>query len=233
MNICDKKVAEFIDIIIQFDNVEDILDACNTQSLKGWCYERLWDLVIKFGVCDVFTNAQYTHLIGNANNGELKPLQNLENYITTENIISGNTGGCSDITLYDKINEEHIFITSKYPKTDDDITKQKSVSYYDVQNIVAMAKKHDSIYENYVIYLLVPDKHPLLQKVKKSQKGSGYITDHMVIEHILDVADLQKYFLALKHTLKENNFIIDGKFILRNCNGISVNDIYINDKEML
>lgn len=44
------------------------------------------------------------------------------------------------------------------PKSNEDITKQKSVNYYDIQNIIAMATKNKDIYKSYKIYLVVPNK---------------------------------------------------------------------------
>ena len=94
-------IKEFIDYIITFDNVDDILENCKTQSEKGFIFERLFDIVIKFGFCDIFTNASFNHLIGNSNNAKLKILENLNQYLN-EKVLSGNSGGCSDITLQNK-----------------------------------------------------------------------------------------------------------------------------------
>ena len=54
MNITNMNIKDFIDYIITFDNVDDILENCKTQSEKGFIFERLFDIVIKFGFCDVF-----------------------------------------------------------------------------------------------------------------------------------------------------------------------------------
>ena len=80
------------------ENISDILEDCNTQSEKGFIFERLWDICIKFGFCDIFPNSTFIHQIGNVNNGNIKPLTTFTNYLN-EKIISGNSGGCSDITL--------------------------------------------------------------------------------------------------------------------------------------
>ena len=83
-------IKDFIDYIITFDNIDDILETCKTQSEKGFIFERLFDIVIKFGFCNVFTNSNFNHLIGNSNNGKLKMLKNLDKYLN-ENVISGNS----------------------------------------------------------------------------------------------------------------------------------------------
>ena len=74
MELSSMLVKKFILHIIQFDNVEDILEEYETQSEKGYVFERLFDIVIKFGFCKEFPNSEYVHLTGNANNGKLKKL---------------------------------------------------------------------------------------------------------------------------------------------------------------
>ena len=178
-------------------NIDTILENCNTQGEKGLVFERLFDIVIKFGFCDVFINSNFNHLIGNSNNAKLKTLENINQYLD-EKVFSGNSGGCSDITLQNKNDNTFIFISSKYPKTTEDIKKQKSVDYYHIQNIIAMATKNKSVYKNYEIYLVVPNKKKVLDKVKNANKSSGYITEHMNEKNILDLNDLNKYFLSFK-----------------------------------
>ena len=169
MNYSNMNVKNFIDYIITFDNINDILNNCKDDSEKGFVFERLFDIVIKFGFCNIFTNLNYYHKIGNSNNGILKNLENINEYLN-EKIISGNSSGCSDITLQNKNDNTYIFISSKYPKENEDSKKQKSVDYYDIQNIIAMATKNKHIYKNYKIYLVVPDKNQVLEKVKKANK---------------------------------------------------------------
>jgi hypothetical protein len=100
MNFTNTK--NFIDHILTFDNVDDILNSFEKQTEKGIIFEKLYDIIIKFGFCDLFTNTEYNHLIGNSNNGILKKLDNLDNYLN-EKISRGNTSGCSDITLQNKM----------------------------------------------------------------------------------------------------------------------------------
>jgi len=176
-------IRDFIATILTFDTVSDILDTCLSQSEKGFIFERLFDIVIKFGFCPIFPNSKYSHLIGNANNAKSKKLHNLDDYLD-EKVFSGNASGCSDITLQHSIDESYIFISSKYPKSHDDINKQKSVKYYDIQNIIAMAKNNDFIYKKYDIYLVVPDKQIVLDKVKNANESSQYITEHMTEDKI-------------------------------------------------
>ena len=219
MDFTNMNIKNFIEYIITFDNVDDILNKCKTQSEKGFIFERLYDIVIKFGFCDIFTNSNFNHLIGNSNNGKLKILENLEQYLN-DKVFSGNSGGCSDITLQNKNDHTYIFISSKYPKSNEDKKSAKSVDYYDVQNIIAMATKNKNIYKNYKIYLVVPSKKKVLDKVQKSNKSSEYITEHMTEENILDKNNLNKYFLAFKQDIIKNK-------------NEDWQSLYLNDKENL
>ena len=216
-------IKDFINYIITFDNIYDILNNCKTQSEKGFIFERLYDIIIKFGFCDLFFNYNFNHLIGNSNNGKLKLLNNFYKYLNKK-VFSGNSSGCSDITLQNKHNNTYIFISCKYPKINenlfDDNIKQKSVDYNDIQNIIAMANKNKDIYKNYEIYLIVPNKQKILEKVKNANKSSKYITEYMIKENILDENDLNMYFLNFK------------KDIIKNKNE-DWNNIYLNSKENL
>ena len=212
-------IKDFIDYIITFNNINDILETIITDSEKGFIFERLFDVVIKFGFCDIFPNNEYNHLIGNSNNAKLKILQNYNKYLNKK-VISSKSSGSSDITLQNKVDNTYIFITSKYPKSSNDIKKQKSVNYYDIQNIIAMATKYKEIYKNYKIFLVVPNKQKVLDKVKKSNKTSKYITDYITDKNILDINNLNKYFIEFK------------KSIIKNKNN-DWGSIYLNTKEKL
>ena len=120
-------IKDFINKIINFDNIDNILDTYNTQSDKGLIFERLFDIIIKFGFCNNFSNSNFFHLIGNVNNAKLKKLTNYDKYLNL-NIYSGNSSGVSDITLQHKNDSTYIFISSKYPKSSDDIKNTKNVT---------------------------------------------------------------------------------------------------------
>jgi hypothetical protein len=204
INFVDMNLKKFIDHIITFDNVDDILDTCELQSDKGFIFERLFDIIIKFGFCDIFKNSDFDHLVGNSNNAKLKVLKNIDKYVTKEKVFSGNSGGCSDITLQNKHDDTYNFISSKYPKSTEDIAKKKSVDYYDIQKIVAMIDDNKNIYKKYKIYLVVPDKEKVLKKVKAANESSKYITKYMTESNILDKNDLNGYFLKFKQDIIKN-----------------------------
>ncbi|MAP61382.1 MAG: hypothetical protein CMF82_00270 [Candidatus Marinimicrobia bacterium] len=215
-------VEEFIAHITTFESVDSILATCKNQSEKGIIYERIWDVCIKFGFCNHFQKSDFTHMIGNMNNGNLKPLTTFTHYLT-EKVASGNSSGCSDISLFNNADDSFTFITSKYPKSKDEITKQKSVAYYEVQNIISVIDDNKHIYPNFNIWLLVPDKKSVLEKVKNTNKSSNYITKYMNEENILDKNDLNKCFLhfkadMLKHLNANTKINYDEIYLSPKCN---------------
>ena len=222
MSFVTMNVEEFITHITTFESVDSILDTCKNQSEKGSIYERLWDVCIKFGFCNHFQKSDFMHMIGNMNTGNLKPLTTFTHYLT-ENVLSGNSSGCSDISLFNNADDSFTFISSKYPKSKDEITKQKSVAYYEVQNIISAVDDNKHIYPNFNIWLLVPDKKSVLKKVKNANKSSNHITKYMTEQNILDKNDLNKCFLLfradmLKHMKESKN----GK--------INYDEIYLSPK---
>ena len=72
MNYTNISIKQFINHIITFDSIDEILNSCSNESEKGFIFERLFNIVIKFGFCDIFSNHTYSHLIGNSNNSKLK-----------------------------------------------------------------------------------------------------------------------------------------------------------------
>ena len=215
-------VEDFIKHIATLESVDSILDTCKNQSEKGFIYERLWDVCIKFGFCNHFPKSDFTHMIGNMNNGNLKPITTFTHYLN-EKVVSGNSSGCSDISLFNNAEDTFTFISSKYPKSKDDITKQKSVAYYEVQNIISVIDANKHIYPNFKICLLVPDKKSVLEKVKNANKSSNYITKYMTEQNILDKNDLNKCFLRFKaDMLKHMKASKNGK--------INYDEIYLSPK---
>jgi hypothetical protein len=205
--------SDFIDYAINFASVDDILFDCASESEKGFIYERLWDIIIKFGFCKLFKNSNFTHMVGNMNNGNLKPINSFTKYLT-EKVISGKSSGSSDIHLYDPENDTFVFISSKYPKNQDDKTKQKSVDYYDVQKIISTIDDNKHIYRNFKIYLLVPNKFSVLEKVNNANKASNHITKYMTEQNMLDKDDLNKYFLRFKSSLlKTSRNMYDATYL--------------------
>lgn len=220
--INNMNVGEFIAHITTFVSVDSILDTCKNQSEKGCIYERLWDVCIKFGFCNHFQKSDFTHMIGNMNNGNLKPLTTFTHYLT-EKVVSGNSSGCSDISLFNNENDTFTFISSKYPKSNDDISKQKSVDYYDTPKIISAFYHNIHLYPNFEILLLVSDKSSVLLKVKNANGSSEHITKYMTEDNMLDKNDLNKCFLLFKaDMLKHMKASKNGK--------INYDEIYLSPK---
>ena len=199
MNFTNMNIKDFIDYIITFDNVDDILDECKTQSDKGFVYERLFDIVIKFGFCDVFTKSIFYHLIGNSNNAKLKVLKYLNQYLN-EKVLSGNSSGCSDITLQNKNDDTYIFISSKYPKSSEDIKKQKAVDYYDKVKTANESSEYITEYINEEKYLSIKEKLFLRfhQELNTQKKATLYVK----------VINLSYMVVNIKVVLLINNMIL-------------------------
>jgi hypothetical protein len=219
MKVSGMTVRDLIKYMIKFSCVEKILEKCDTQSIKGYVFERLFDIVIKFGFCDKFSNQDYNHILGNLNTGKPKIMKHYNLYLNYK-IISGKSTGCSDITLQNKKDKSYVFISSKYPKDNQELEKQKSIKYYDIQDIIAMATKNKNIYLNYIIFLAVYNKQKVLSKARSADDSSKYITDSIIEENILDLTDLNKYFQKFKES------------ILRNINN-DWTSLYLDEKESL
>ena len=72
-----------------------------------------------------------------------------------------------------------------------------SIYYYDIQKIIAMIDDNKHIYKNYKIYLVVPDKKKVLDKVKTANNSSNYITKYMTEENILDIDHIKKNIIEI------------------------------------
>jgi hypothetical protein len=227
IDIVGMTVGEFIKKIIYFKDIDSILDNVgDKQSIKGSAYERIWDICFKFGYCDIFPKSEFMHITGNINEGKPKFLTSFKYYLNEEKVISGNSGGCSDITLFNIKEETYIFISSKYPKSKDDITNQKSVDYYDTPKIISVIHDHKYIYTKFNIYLLVSDKKSVLKKANDANGSSNHMTKYMKEDTIFDKNDLNKYFLRLKaNIIKHMQESINGE--------IDYDEIYLSPKSNL
>ena len=201
MAFSNMKLRDFINYVVTLDNIDSVLSKCTNDSEKGFIFERMTDVVIKFGFCDLFKNSEYHHMIGNVNRCKIKELENYNDYLNSK-VISGNSSGCSDITLKNKTDGTYIFITSKYECSQN---KEKSIDDYDVQNILAVILNNKDIYKKYKIYIVVNDKQNVLNKAINSNKSSDYITKHITKDNVIDKYDINKYFLMFKQSILKNS----------------------------
>ncbi len=183
-------LKDFIKSFIQYDNILQFINKSTTDS-PGTVFEKLWDLFIKFGVCSSFPNSEYTHKEGNMNMCQLTDITDLDHYIQTQKINTSKSRGVSDITLQHN-SGEYIFISSKYFLT------EKTISEYDIQNILSVIQEHSHVYVKYKIYLLVANKESLLKKIKLSNKSSLYLKKQVSKDTIFDLTDLEICFQEFK-----------------------------------
>ena len=151
------KIKEFIKEIKKYETAEKLIKGCkpngvkkviddlnklnedNNKSRQGFIYEKLWDICVKLGITDL-TYKNTTHGIGNTNNkndAEFKTIDKFFDAYIEEGIISGNSGGYSDITFEnEKEDKKTLYLVSvKYI----DITYENTITdiltillYYDI-----------------------------------------------------------------------------------------------------
>lgn len=195
--------TELFDRIKQVSTVVELLQSVNgktkaeTQSKRGNVFEKVWDVIIKFGFYSNLSNDIYDHFEGNINTCKLKKVTDLEIYLRDISVFSKGKGGSSDITLQNKNNGKWVFMSSKFYLDD----SKKQVDKYDVEKLLANVTRQSHKYKEYDIYLIVNNKQKVIAKIKSSQKTSDYITEN--IHHILDLEDLEICFQNLKHSIQD------------------------------
>ena len=111
----------------------------NTKSIQGFIYERLWDICIKLEITDLTNNTNNTkHGIGNINNKNDATFKNIKDHFDTyitDGVISGNSGGYSDIT-FENNNTLHL-VSVKYIKGSD-------IKKFDIQNLCTIIKDREN-----------------------------------------------------------------------------------------
>ena len=85
-----------------------------TQSKRGNIFEKVCDIIIKFGFYPNLSNDIYDHYEGNINTCKVKKVVNFETYLQKLLVFSKGKGGSSDITLRHKITDKWIFMSSKF-----------------------------------------------------------------------------------------------------------------------
>jgi hypothetical protein len=179
-----------------------------TQSKRGNVFEKICDLIIKFGCCSILPNDIYDHYEGNIANCKLKKIIDLEMYVEQLKVLSKGKGGKSDITLQNKITGKWIFISCKFGDG-------LSVDEYDIDKIYLAIKDKPHFYKECNIYLFVSNKQKTLDTFNTAQEGSSCYKNN--VNMILDTNDFEPYFQTLKQCIQ--NISID-----------EVNDKFCNEK---
>jgi hypothetical protein len=188
-----QKVSTFHELL-QFVNGKT---KAEIQSKRGNVFEKVCDIIIKFGFYENLPNDTYDHYDGNINTCKLKKVVDLETYLRSMTVFSKGKGGSSDITLQNKTNGKWIFMSSKFYLDD----SKKSIDNYDVEKIIAVVKQHSYKYKECCIYLIVNNKEKVMNIINSSQSTNNYIKDN--IHHILDLEDLERCFQNLKHSIQD------------------------------
>ena len=151
---------ELFERIQQVSTFDELLQSVNgktkaeTQSKRGNVFEKVWDIIIKFGFYSILPNDIYDHYEGNINTCKLKKVADLEIYLRDISVFSKGKGGSSDITLQNKNNGKWVFMSSKFYLDD----SKKYIDDYDVEKILAIVKQHSHKYKECDIYIAVNNK---------------------------------------------------------------------------
>ena len=190
-----KKVSTF-DELLQSVKGETTAEI---QSKKGNIFEKVWDIIIKFGFCPELPNDTYDHYEGCINTCDVKIVDNLETYLHKLNVFSKGKGGSSDITLQNKITGKWVFMSSKFYLDD----SKKSINDYDVGEILAVVNDptYKYKYNEFDIYLVVNNKKKVNKIIRSSQKTNNHIKKQ--INNILDIVDLEICFQNLRHAIQD------------------------------
>ena len=155
---------ELFERIQQVSTFDELLQSVNgktkadTQSKRGNVFEKVWDIIIKFGFYSILPNDIYDHYEGNINTCKLNKVADLEIYLRCISVFSKGKGGSSDITLQNKNNGKWVFMSSKFYLDD----SKKSIDNYDVEKILAIIKQHSFKYKECDIYLVVNNKDSII-----------------------------------------------------------------------
>lgn len=193
-----------------------------TASAKGFYYERLWDICIKFGVTDLTLGTttdetpeqhQTTHIFDNSNKETIEASKNcwngnvLNDYLD-QNVRSGNSGGYSDITFVNKApktDEELYFLSVKYFKT------EKDIGEYDIGKLCTLIRQHENEHRTIKLYICVNNKKEAIEKFNKQHRSSAillkYINPGGNYEHVYDSEDLRRFYFNLKKVLEQYNYL--------------------------
>lgn len=189
-----------------------------TASAKGFYYERLWDICIKFGVTDLTLGTtdkthQTTHIFDNSNKETIEASKNcwdgnVLNDFLHQNVRSGNSGGYSDITFVNKApktDEEVYFLSVKYFKT------EKDIGEYDIGKLCILIRQHEKEHSTIKLYICVNNKKDAIEKFNKQHRSSAillkYINPGGNYEHVYDSEDLRRFYFNLKKVLEQYNYL--------------------------
>ena len=205
------KIHELLKNIEKYNLAKDMIETFNIKdtlikndySKQGFIYERLWDICIKFGlvknIINFNTKNKLKHITGNINNEienltekQFKEINKFFDTYLNENIISGNSGGYSDITF--KNDESIVISSSKYYNN----AQNKNINDYDIEKLCIILDKYNknklSDECKIKIILFLKNKNDFISKIANSNKSSlitlKYINPNGNYENVYDLNDL-------------------------------------------
>jgi hypothetical protein len=129
MNFTNMNIKSFINYIINFDNVDDILENCKTQSEKGCIFERLFDeakSLLSYMKCKL-------------------PNFMLSLRKSSQDISESTCKWIPLVPLYKKWNDEEVYEYFKLTKDEIKLIKETKISGY---NDIVQINKDDKITKN-------------------------------------------------------------------------------------
>ena len=229
-----KKITKIKELILKFEKygtAKEVIEELSEKYLndieikndinyskQGFLYERIWDICIKFGLVKNIINFDNSinpllHFRGNVNTNAIikdscKEFKSFFDDYLEEKIISGNTGGYSDITF--RNNDEIVISSCKYFKDE----KDNDIKKYEIHNLCPIINKN---YGPVKIVLFLKDKKDFIKKNKSANKSSElltkYINPYGNYENVYDINDLEFYYSKLKNILNFYNYFKDDKDI--------------------
>jgi site-specific DNA-methyltransferase (adenine-specific) len=216
-----KKINELLIKLKDFKNAKSVIEKLNidineqnnieSKSQQGFIYERLWDIVIKFGlvknIIKFDKDNKLLHFNDNVNNNAILDkikFNEFKDFFDTylnSNIQSGNSGGYSDITF--RNNDIIVLSSCKYYQHDD----KKDIKKYELHNLCPIIEKNS---EPVKIVLFIKNKTDFIKKIKNANKSSlilsNYINPYGNYENVYDLNNLEIYFSELKIILNYYNY---------------------------
>lgn len=188
-----KTRIQLIKLLLQSNTIDEVLAKFGSDQEKGWVFEAITDLFIKFGCFEQYSNDKFYHLIGNFDLATLTKLSSYEQYLQ-ENYNQSSRSGKVDIVLQNKTTKQFILFSSKYIKI-------KNVKKYDISDINNTCKEIPHYYVDYIIGLVVPNKTDVLKLADRAHQTSALITKHIKLDNIIDLSDLEKVLGKFKDRL--------------------------------
>jgi hypothetical protein len=164
-------------------NASQILEMCSDFSERGFMYEALWNIVVKFNCLPNVPISK--HIKSNLNKKTKICLTNFSEDFLNKPFRSGNSSGYSDITFKD--DKQNLYIsTVKFFEND----SNKNRDDWDLPKLAALSTIHDNT-KNLVF---TKDKQQFLKIYNNSNKNDIYL-----IENVYDLSDLTE---CLKNVVK-------------------------------